>query len=275
VIGRGHPVRRRGVEEHHPGDLLGVAGGVGHRVVAADRVPDQHIGPAFAGPVQKCVQVGGSLKAVLRVGRVLTPALPGAVVRAHPRSSGDVGRNAGPARRELAESADQHHGRCTRAGAVQVKLAAADVVQLPGHGGGALVGGEADGLHRTADGRGRRDRHNGVEQPAATPRGQGAAHAEAHPDGQREEQRRPDPAGGGQHPVPRRQDEQPEPGCGQPGGRNQGPPLRLIGHPSRQHRQHRPAGREAEQGRPGDDGLCPAGEHDQGENAGERRPCQQ
>ena len=34
---------------NHAGDLLGIAGGVGHRVVPADRVPDEHVRAVLAG----------------------------------------------------------------------------------------------------------------------------------------------------------------------------------------------------------------------------------
>ena len=67
-VGRagGGPVGAGGVEQDHPGDLLGVAGGVGHRVVAADGVPDQHVRAVLAGAAQQGVQIGGGGHPVLR-----------------------------------------------------------------------------------------------------------------------------------------------------------------------------------------------------------------
>ena len=179
-VGRagGGPVGAGGVEQDHPGDLLGVAVGVGHRVVAADGVPDQHVRAVLAGAGQQGVQIPGGGHPVLRFGGVLAPSLPGAVVGADPGGAGDGRRDPGPARREPTQPAHQHHGRAAGAGAVQVQPMAADVVEPAGHRVGALIGGQSDGLDGAADGRGGHHRHDGVEQPAAAAGGQGAAHPE-------------------------------------------------------------------------------------------------
>ena len=54
-----------GVEQDQPGDLLGIAVGVDHRVVAADGVPDEHVRAVLAGAVEQGVQFGGGGHPVL------------------------------------------------------------------------------------------------------------------------------------------------------------------------------------------------------------------
>src|SRR3954447_6071527 len=102
-------------------ELLGVAGGLGHRVGTADRVPDEHVRAVLAGPDEQRVQIRGGLQAVRGVRRVVGPALSRAVVRADPGGVGDGRCDVAPGRGELTQPALQNDGRAARAGAVQVE----------------------------------------------------------------------------------------------------------------------------------------------------------
>ena len=127
-------VRAGGVEQHHPGDLRRVAGGVGHGERAAGGVPGQDVRAVLAGAGQQGVQVGGDGDAVLRVGDVVAPALTGPVVRADPGGAGDLRGDAAPQRRGLAQAVLEHDGGAAGAGAVQVQAVPAHVVEAPGIG---------------------------------------------------------------------------------------------------------------------------------------------
>ena len=72
------------VQQHQAGDLLGVAGGVRHRVGPAGGVPDQHVGAVLAGLGEERVQVLGRLDAVPGARGLVAPALSGTVVGADP-----------------------------------------------------------------------------------------------------------------------------------------------------------------------------------------------
>ena len=90
-----------GVQQHQAGDLVGVLGGEGEDVEAAEGVTGQHVGPGNVGAVQQRVQVGGGLHGVLgTVGRV-APTFAGAVVHADPAVLGDARPRSTPWPRRL------------------------------------------------------------------------------------------------------------------------------------------------------------------------------
>ena len=188
---RGELLGAGAVQQHHAGDLLGVPGGVGHRVRAAGGVSDQDEGAGLAGCGEQRVQVRRGLEAVLGVGGVLAPALPGAVVGAHPGGLGDLADDPAPGGGDLGEAVEEHDGGAAVAVAVQVQPVAVDVVRLAGGGEGAWSRTQGDVLavaptaarartaitgissHRprpvTCGASGRTSRPRAPARPAATP----------------------------------------------------------------------------------------------------------
>ena len=77
-----------GVDQHHAGDVAGVAVGVGEDVEAAEGVTGQHVGPGDVGALQQGVQVGCDLGGVLGAVCGLAPAATRTVVDADPGVGG-------------------------------------------------------------------------------------------------------------------------------------------------------------------------------------------
>ena len=250
-----------------PATCSGYGRGVGHGVGAADGVPDQHVRPVLAGRGQQGVQVRGGGHAVLGARDVVAPALPGAVVGAHPGGGADRVGDPGPGGGELAHAVEEHHRGSAGAVAVEVQPVVAHRVGLPGGRVGALDATGGDVLHGGADGRGGQDDQDRRQQPAATT-GQGAAHLDEHPAGQGQHRRRPHPVEGGEGRVLRGEDQEAGTGGGHRDRGDGGPPLGLGGHPGREDAHHRPAEPEGQERGSGDDALGGAGEDDQDEDQG-------
>ena len=99
-----------GVDQHHAGDLVGVAGGEGEHVEAAEGVAGQHVGSWHVSALQQRVQVGRDLGAVLGGVGGLAPAATGAVVDADPGVAGDGRGDPPEVRRHLAGARFEHDG---------------------------------------------------------------------------------------------------------------------------------------------------------------------
>ena len=74
----------RGVQQHHPGDVLGVGDGVHVGEQSPERRPEQDIGRLDLGRLEQAVQVGHGRLAVQRSRHLVAGAGVGSVVAAEP-----------------------------------------------------------------------------------------------------------------------------------------------------------------------------------------------
>ena len=93
-----------------PGDLVGVLGGEGERVEAAEGMPRQYIGSRNVSALEQGVQVGRYLRAVLGAVSELAPAVTCAIVDADAGLSVDGRRDPPVNRRHQAGTRFENHG---------------------------------------------------------------------------------------------------------------------------------------------------------------------
>jgi hypothetical protein len=100
--------RCSGVHQHHFGDLIGVAGGEGEYVEAAEGMARHHIRSWNVSPLQQRVEVGRYLCAVLGGISGRAPPATCTIVDADPGVTGDGRRNPPENRRHPAATRFEH-----------------------------------------------------------------------------------------------------------------------------------------------------------------------
>ena len=263
------------VQQDDAADLPRVAVRVAEREHPAERMPGEHVRAGRVGTDEQDVQIAGRVGTP--GGSGVAAAVPGAVVDADGRGARDVrGDPARHRRRRLTEARLEHDRRAAGAGAADAQAMPADVDQAPaGDPRQGRVGRVAQRLVGPADRREREDTEHGIQQPRLQAPGGPAAGARDHPDHERRQQRRPEPAERGQRRGARREDDQPGARDAHRCGRDRRPSLRPVGEARRQHGQQRPADGEPEQQCAGDHGFPAARERSGDERDGRDQPGEQ
>ena len=139
------------VHEHHAGDVRGKRGGVQAHQQTAEPLADKDQSAGHARDPEEVMQLSDERAPVASavVGRLVTIAEAGAIVRAGPREARHFRLDERPIDRGITRVTFEHDGRATRAAAVEVQLKAVDADELSRRRKSAPV---ARRGHRVVDG---------------------------------------------------------------------------------------------------------------------------